>query len=135
MKNNLYTAVIVNLITLLSFVALPLQASKKKFIKDVAALELAEEKDLAKQALTLFRDYYSYEKELVINCYMPENIKQEIMKKIQQKQDELSTLFSTNNNNTCFINKMMQTMKALELHLLNEKIKTVEVLIAEINKQ
>ena len=134
MKNALHTALIVNLVILLSFAVLPLQASKKKLVKDIYALELAEEKDLVTQAFTLFRDYYVYEKELKINCYMPDNIKQEIMKKLVQKQDELSTLFSTNTSNTCFINKMMLAMKALELEMLTEKIKAVEVLLAEINK-
>ena len=128
------TALIVNSIALLSLLALPLQASKKKFLKEVAALELAKEKELVNQALTLFRECYTYETELKINDYMPHDVKKEIVKKIVQKQDEISTLFTTNNSNTCFTNKMMQTLKALELHMLKEKIKTVEVLIDEINK-
>jgi len=135
MNNSLRLVIIVNLIALPVFFASSLQASKKKFAAQACALGLAEENQLVQQVLILFRDYCSYEKELIENSYMPENIKQEIANKLEQKKGEFNEIFTAQKNNTCFINKMIQLIKAFELHMLNEKIRTVEVLLEELNKK
>ena len=135
MKNGLRTALIVNLVALPGFLGLPLQANTKKFLAEVSDLELTEERELIQQALTIMREYFTYEKELINNCNMPDSIKQKFATKMQEKITEFNKLCTAQQKNTCFINKMHQTMKILELHVENAKIKAIGALLEELGKK
>lgn len=135
MTTNFRALLIVNLIASTIVWAPSIQASTKKFLEEVGALGLAEEKELVHQALILIREYCNYDTEYTNNCHMPDNIKQEILDKIQQKREEISALFIAHQSNTCFITKMTQVLKALDLQSLKAKLKGVEALLAELNKK
>lgn len=133
MRIHLQYIVVVNLIVLPTIIMLP--SSKKQFAIRVCASCTAEEKQLLHKLLLLFRDYCSYEKELIEKCYMPEQIQQEISQKMLQKQTEINAIFTAQNDNTCFINKMIHGMKVFDLYLEQDKIKTIDILLEELHKK
>lgn len=132
MKKYLGTLLII--IVLPNFIGSPLQAGTKKFLAQAYSASGIEDKQLLKPILILFREYCIYQKELARYLYIPEDKKQEIAQKIKQKQCEIDAFFTAQKNNTCFINRMIQGMKTFEIYLLNEKLKIIDEVLEEINK-
>ena len=133
MNKRLRSVLIINLLALPSFVTL--QANKKEFARQACASGTSEDRNLMKQVLILFRDYCINEKELIQNDYIPEDEKQEITSKMQEKHDKINEIFMAQKDNTCFINKMIIGIKAFNLQLAQDKIKTIDALLEELNKK